>query len=293
MFGNPRKIKSGEQLTFPFYREPLKPSQIKRLPLMTDLEFFWGAPEQIDDEKFWFRAFKPLPGKPYQEYFHLYTWAPIRNAMDLRKIIAQCVGESFQTRSHGKHGKIVIQCCPDKYWDPIHQKCVEDRPRFGKRPLFYKILIPETDLGRLLRIGQARRAKYRVRGLKIEAPYLRRNPEEDLNRLAEQARIGDSMALLNLLKAGVRMQDANFIFTTVLEIAVTLKDEAMDQAIRIGGTKFDTDPSYYYALHYYHLLGLVRETFWQLLKAGHKKDPDAIKELEKLMNGDYDHLAMQ
>lgn len=169
---NPRSLKPYQQLTFPFYREPLHPSQIKRLPLMTDLEFFWGAPEQIEDDRFWFRAFKALPGKPYQNYFHLYTWRPLRRASDLKQIIADCVGESFQTRSHGFHGKIVIQCCPDKFWDPMLEKCIKSRPRLGKRPLFYKVLIPEDDLARLLRIGKVRLAKQPVLGIKTHFKYL-------------------------------------------------------------------------------------------------------------------------
>lgn len=173
---NPPRLKPNQQLTFPFYREPLSPSQIKQLPVMTDLEFFWGSPEQIDDDRYWFRAFKALPGKPYQEYFHLYTWTPIRSAMDLRKILADCVKESFKTRTHGSHGKIVIQCCPDRHWDPMQERCIEARPRFGKRPLFYKVLIPEDDLGRLLRVGKARRAKCRVRGIKTQVRYLTQRP---------------------------------------------------------------------------------------------------------------------
>lgn len=169
---NPRKYRYEEQIPFPWHRETIKPSQIKKLPPMTDLEFFWGAPEQINDDRYWFRAFRALPGKPYQDYFHLYIWTPLRNASDLKKIIAQCVYESFQTKTIGEHGKIIIQCCPDKYWDPITERCIEDRPRHGKRPLFYKVLIPDTDLARLLRKRQARRAKKLIRGLRIEIPFL-------------------------------------------------------------------------------------------------------------------------
>lgn len=61
---------------------------------------------------------------------------------------------------------------PEEYWDPITERCIEDRPRHGKRPLFYKVLIPDTDLARLLRKRQARRAKKLIRGLRIEIPFL-------------------------------------------------------------------------------------------------------------------------
>jgi len=169
-----RKDSNPKQLTFPWYREPTPPRHIRQLPLMTDIELFWGAPEQMNDERLWFRAFKPLLGRPYQNYLHIYTWRPMRSNADLKRIVADCVGESIVAKSHGEHGKIVIQCCPYKHWDPLTQKCIIDRPREGKRPHFYKVLIPETDLSRLLELGLARRARKRVRRIPVSRYYLRR-----------------------------------------------------------------------------------------------------------------------
>lgn len=170
--------RNAKQETFPWYREPIKPRQIRTLPPMTDLEFFWGSPDQIKDDRFWFRAFKALPGRPYQNYFHIYTWKPLRSAHNLKEVVADCVKESIVSKEHGRNGKIVIQCCPDTHWDPLKGECTIDRPLQGRRPHFYKVLIPESDLKRLIKQGLVRRAKRRVRDMKVTHEYMtRRNPE--------------------------------------------------------------------------------------------------------------------
>lgn len=146
---------------------------IQELPSMTNAEIFFGPKDQLDNDYYWFRAFKALPGKPYQAFLHIYVASPITSKKEFVEVLKDCIPNTFRVmklptpdRSGGQ--KQVLSCCPKKHWNKATKDCSRNRLRGGSGPLFYKVMIPEDDISRLMEVGQIRPAIKPIKGLSVK-----------------------------------------------------------------------------------------------------------------------------
>jgi len=204
-----------------------------QLPQMTDLEFFWGPKNKLHLDKYWHRAFKPQPGKPFQQYFHIYIRYPINAAKDFKNVLKECVPGTFRIISIGPHGKRALLCCPEKHWNSASKSCIKNRARGGSGFLIYKVMIPESDLPRLLRQKEARPAIKHIRGLSVEKSYFgleprgrpaagggrkQRNPDKEIFKWGRfQWNITKAKEIINKRKKNIKPKtiSVNQIYETI------------------------------------------------------------------------------
>lgn len=118
---------------------------------------------------------------------------------------------------------------------------------------------------------------------------MRWNPDDYLSQLAQRAELGDIGALFQLLKEAVRRNDEHYIYDTILEIAMGLEFQAIEDARLQRKNQWDSDPN---CLYMRQLVGLITNVYWWI-RWSRSQDPedreDANFKINKLLNGEYDN----